>query len=438
MIGSRKRSVEKLKGSGRKARESAGTSRLAEITARIDSARNAAVVRRPVFNRRLNVIAYELVLGDGPITEIEVEDNPDGRRRLLANSLVDLDVEAIRADKPVQLTMCSSVIEAGLPPELGPEQIMPVLGSGVELSPALIAGLEDLRAQGHAIVLDDLAANPRLHSLLKLASAVRINIAIPSPAWSAQQIAVYKAAGVVLIADGVGSYEELRNAIKLGFDQFQGSFLSRPNAFRKSGAPEGQMAALELITLLQDPDADISDVADVIRSDVSLSYRIMKVVNSAQYSLPRPLGSIEEAVMLVGTKQIVSWVGMMNMTGLNGKPSELTRTAMVRAKACETLAESLGRQDLQRFYLVGLFSVIEAMLDVPAAQALQKLPLSTEIVDAIVAQGGIMGEVLSGVLAHEKGDWARAHIIGLEDKEVSAAFLGAIIDTDRAWSQIGE
>lgn len=439
MIRSRRSSVAKLRADSTQTRESRADSRLAEMSARIDLARNSSVVRKPVFDRALDVVAYEIVVGEGPITDIRVEDsNGDGSPRLVVNSVVDLDLAAIGADKPVHLAVSSSVLESGFPQELVPEQLILVLGSGVDPSASLVAALENLRARGFRILLDDLAANPQLHPLLRLAHGVRINTDFAAEGPFAKQIAAMKAAGVELIADRVGSYEELRTATKLGFDQFQGSFLSRPDAFRKTQAPADQLASLELITLLQNPDAEISDIAEVIRRDVSLSYRILKVVNSAQYSLPRPLGSIEEAVMLVGTRKIVSWVGLLNMSGLNDKPSELTRAAMIRAKVCETLAENLGRSDVQRFYIVGLFSVIEALLDVPAQQALGRLPLATEIVDAIVSGGGIMGEVLRGVVAYENGDFAHAHIIGLQDREVMAAFLRSTIEVDEVWSQLAE
>ncbi|MCP4303675.1 MAG: HDOD domain-containing protein [bacterium] len=393
-------------------------------------------MRRPVFDGALEVVAYEIVLGDGPISELEADDD-NGANRLLANSFVPIDLDGISAEKPVYLTLSQAILESGLPPQLTPEQVMLVLGSEVDPSPETVPAVEKLRARGFRILLDDLTTNLQLHPLLRLADAVRINVGLAGGPSFAKQISVLQTARVTLIADGVGSYEELRGATKLGFDHFQGSFLSRPDAFRKTRVPDDQLASLELITLLQDQEAEINDIAEVIRRDVSLSYRILKIVNSAQYSLPRPLGSIQEAVMLVGTKKIVSWVGMMSMSGLNKKPAELTRTAMIRAGVCETLAGDLGRPDVQRFHIVGLFSVIEALLDVPAQQALGSLPLSPEIVDAITSHGGIMGEVLRGVIAYEAGDWEHAHIIELEDRAIMAAFLTATIETDKTWSQIG-
>jgi EAL and modified HD-GYP domain-containing signal transduction protein len=403
------------------------------MSARIDAARNASYVRRPVFDGTLEVVAYEVILGDGPITEVVVDDET---RRLVVNSVVELDVAKIGAGNPLQLTMSASALETELPPELGPDQVTVVLGAGLSSSPSVVSALEHLRGLGYRVMLDDPTANPELHQLLRLADAVKINFGHRAGPALAKQIAILRTAGVDLVADHIETYEELRSASQQGFSQFQGTFLSKPDGFRSTRVPAGQIAALELMALLQSPDADISDIAEVIRRDVSLSYRILKVVNSAQYSLPRPLASIEEAVTLVGTKQIIEWVAMMSMSKVNNKPNELTKVAMVRARVCEALAERLGRQDRQRFHVVGLFSVIDALLDVPADKALGALPLDPEIVDAIVSQGGIMGEALMGVIAYEKGDWARAHIMGISDDALAAAFRDATAGADTAWSQI--
>lgn len=436
MIRSGNRAVAKLRKNSQRTHESGGEGRLAEVSARIDSARNSSFIRRPVFNEELDVVAYELFLVEGPVAEIVVEDADDGSRRLLVNSRVDLDVAALGAGKPLHLAVTSAVLESGILAKLGPDQVTVLLGEGVESSASVITAIEELRALGFRIVLDDVETNSRLLPLVRLTHAVRINLDGPVSASLARRIAVLKQAGIEITADRVRSYEELRQATKLGFDLFQGSFFSRPDTFRDKEASPGQLAALELVSLLHDPEADISRIADVIRRDVSLSYRVLKTVNSAQYALPRPLESIEEAVMLVGTKQIATWAGMLSMSRLTDKPSELTRVAMVRARVCEELARRLGRSDAQPFYVVGLLSVIESLLDVPAEQALRNLPISNEIVSAITCGGGIMGEVLRGVLAYEGGDWSHAHILGLGDDVTSTAFRTAMIETDEAWSLI--
>jgi EAL and modified HD-GYP domain-containing signal transduction protein len=397
--------------------------------------RSAALVRRPVFDRQLEVVAYEVLLGDGPITEMAASGDED-ERRIVVNSVAEIDFAEIGADQPLQLTVTTPVIEAGFPSVLVPSETVLVLGTGVEPSDAVIAALESYRSLGFRVQIDDLDANPQLHSLLRLATTVRVNYDAAARSALGKRIGILKTAGATLVADRIGTYEELTAAIRLGFDQFQGSFLSRPEGFRNTEVPASKLEGLELITLLLDPEADVAKIAQLVRRDVSLSYRILRVVNSAQYSLPRPLSSIEEAVKLVGSSQIVSWVGAMNMSRGNDKPIELTRVALIRARACELLGDRLGRSDLQRFYTVGLFSVVEALLDIPAEQALRKLPLSSEIVQAITTGNGIMGEVLRGVVAYEQADWDRAHVVGVKDEVLSTAFRTAMAETDATWSQI--
>jgi EAL and modified HD-GYP domain-containing signal transduction protein len=111
---------------------------------------------------------------------------------------------------------------------------------------------------------------------------------------------------------------------------------------------------------------------------------------------------------------------------------------MVRARACEALAGRLARPDSPRFHVVGLFSVIEALLDIPADKALAALPLSPEIAAAIISFGGIMGEVLEGVIAYEEGDWERAHVLGITDDVLATAFETATVETDKAWARVSQ
>ncbi len=433
MLKSGNRSVAKLKAKSKKARGSGASARLADISAKMEAARNASYVRKPVFDGSLEVIAYELMVGDGAVTKLEAVSD---EQKLRFNSVLELELADINGGHPVLISASNPVLEVGLPPWLDTSDVMISLGSTFTPTPEATAAVEHLHARGFRIVLENLPTSPQLGDLIRYAWAVRIDTHGSAGTSAGKHVNVLKASEVQLMADRIGSYDELRTATSQGYTLFQGSFLSRPDAFKKTQIPAGKLAALELIALLQNPDAAISEIAEVIRRDVSLSYRILKIVNSAHYALPRPLGSIDEAVVLVGTSQIVSWVSMLNMSGVANKPTELTRAAMVRARVCETLAEKLDRSDRQRFHIVGLFSVIEALLDVPAAKALGSLPLAPEIVDAIASGGGVMGEVLRGVIAFEKGDWSHAHIVGLDDIELSRAFRSAMIETDEMWARV--
>ena len=160
------------------------------------------------------------------------------------------------------------------------------------------------------------------------------------------------------------------------------------------------------------------------------------MVNSAYYSLPRTVDSIRDAIVLLGTRQIGSWVSLINLAKIARKPKELTITALVRARMCELVAEVNGRHDGDAFYTVGLFSVLDALLDVPLEAALDALPLSPEVREAVADRTGVMGETLRGVIAYEEGDWDNAYCPGVTDGQLAAIFRDAVVASDEMWSKV--
>jgi EAL and modified HD-GYP domain-containing signal transduction protein len=245
-----------------------------------------------------------------------------------------------------------------------------------------------------------------------------------------------KTFGVQLVAEKVQTYTELRRCRELDFDYFQGFFLSRPQVLKRTSVPPNQIDTLELITHMQDPDVAIEDLAAIIRRDVALSYKLLRIVNSAYYSLPRHVDSIKDAIVLLGTRQIGSWVSLINLAQIARKPKELTITALVRARMCELVGAANGRADTDSFYTVGLFSVLDALLDVTMDTALEALPLSTDVHDAVATREGIMGRTLAGVIAYEQGDWDNARCPGVDDAQLAAIFREAVVASDEMWSRI--
>ena len=300
----------------------------------------------------------------------------------------------------------------------------------------LVAALRRLRSQGYTVALDDWISFSKLRPLLPLADIVKIDIQAFDPNRLVAEVGWLKTYGVQLVAEKVQTYGELRQCRRLDFDFFQGFFLSRPEILKRTSVPPNQLETLELISLMQNPDVAIGDLADIIRRDVALSYKLLRIVNSAYYSLPRHIDSIRDALVLLGTRQIGSWVSLINLAQIATKPKELTITALVRARMCELLAELAGRRDGDAFYTVGLFSVLDALLDVSLETALEALPLSTEIHDAVALHEGVMGETLAGVMAYEKADWANAHCPGVDDVQLAAAFRDAVVSSDEMWSRV--
>jgi len=402
----------------------------------LDSA-NSFVGRQPLFDRRLDVVGYEILFRGGPVpNRAIINDDNQATSSVILNMFTDIDLEAILGGKRALINLTRDLILEGVPSLLPPERVIVEIIETSVVDDRLIEALHRLRSQGYTVALDDWISFSRLRPLLPVADIVKIDIQEFDAKRLVAEVGWLKTFGVQLVAEKVQTYAELRRCRELDFDYFQGFFLSRPQVLKRTAVPPNQIDTLELVTQMQDPDVAIEDLAAIIRRDVALSYKLLRIVNSAYYSLPRHVESIRDAIVLLGTRQIGSWVSLINLAQIARKPKELTITALVRARMCELVAERSGRADTDAFYTVGLFSVLDALLDVEIETALEALPLSAEVHEAVVLKEGVMGETLAGVIAYERGDWDNAICPGVDDSDLAAIFQDAVVSSDEMWARI--
>lgn len=405
--------------------------------AKIASSPDTFVGRQPLFDRRLDVVGYEILLRCAPDPQLLAgTDDNRATSDAIITTFTDMDLEEILGGKRALINLTRDLILEGIPTLLPPERVIVEVVETSNVDDRLIAALHRLRSQGYSIALDDWISFGKLRPLLPVADIVKIDIQQFESNRLIAEVGWLKTFGVQLVAQNVQTYAELRRCRELDFDYFQGFFLSRPQVLKRTAVPPNQIDTLELITQMQDPDVAIEDLAAIIRRDVALSYKLLRIVNSAYYSLPRHIESIKDAIVLLGTRQIGSWVSLINLAQIARKPKELTITALVRARMCELAAMLSGRSDGDAFYTVGLFSVLDALLDVSMETALEGLPLSDEARSAILGRTGIMGRTLAGVIAYEQGDWERAHCPGVSDGQLAAIFRDAVVASDEMWARV--
>ena len=191
------------------------------------------------------------------------------------------------------------------------------------------------------------------------------------------------------------------------FDYFQGYFFARPDIVSSRGVPPSRLVLVHLLTRLQDPTVTIQELEDLVSADVSLTFRLLRLVNSACVSANRPVDSVRGALMMIGIQKVVALVSLLAMSGVQEKTSELMVTAMVRARMCESLATSLNLPNPESFFTLGLLSVIEAMFDTPMQTLVEQLPLVPEMKEALTnpEASGPFGDTLRIVLKFETGNF---------------------------------
>ncbi|MFQ5509798.1 MAG: EAL and HDOD domain-containing protein, partial [Leptospirillia bacterium] len=271
-----------------------------------------------------------------------------------------------------------------------------------------------------------------LRPLVDRAEVIKVDVLGLEDAEIARQFGQLQAFPVKYLAEKVETQEQFEFCRDLGFDYFQGHFLSHPKVIQGRRITTNRMPVLRLLAELNSPDARVDKLETLIGQDISLSYRLLRYINSAFFNLTREVDSINHALVLLGLKDVRRWATLISLAESSDKPHELMVTAMVRAKMCELLAEELGESNPDGFFTVGLFSVLDALMDAPMEEMLEALPLSEDISQALLAHEGKFGKVLSCTLAYEDGNWKDVSILDMEPGKVRAAYLEAITWVDQA------
>jgi EAL and modified HD-GYP domain-containing signal transduction protein len=230
-------------------------------------------------------------------------------------------------------------------------------------------------------------------------------------------ITALRKSNILLLAEKVETRDEFNVCSQLGFDYFQGYFLCRPETIQTKKLPTSRMVILQLINKIQNPYVDFKALEEILAQDVILSYKLLRLVNSTYYSPSMRIDSIQQAVSYIGLEQLRGWLVLFLLSKTGDKPRELTILSLVRARMCEMIARQTRQNRPETYFMIGLFSMLDAVMDMSMEQILASVSLSDEAVAALVDHAGPMGLALSCAIAYERGDWGN---VLFQDLEISA------------------
>ena len=229
----------------------------------------------------------------------------------------------------------------------------------------------------------------------------------------------------ILCATNVNNLDHYQLCKSNALDLLQGQFYTLPLAKEQHKISPSIQILMELLVKLQDPDISPDDVADTINHDISLSYKLLRLINSAFFGLPREVSSTQEAIIMLGHNKIKTWASLLSLSGIDDKPVELRIVAMTRARMCELLAKYYKGLP-ETFFAVGLFSTLDALMDKPLESLIEKLPLSPELKEALLNKSGAAGNALRDVLNYERGDWLAINSSSIPAEVLATLYLDAI------------
>jgi EAL and modified HD-GYP domain-containing signal transduction protein len=378
------------------------------------------VSRQAIYNPELDTIAYTLCFHSGKMHDFHAVAQG------LLTSFLETGLEALVGPKRVFLPLTRGFVLMGYGTAFPPERVVLVLPPALTGDEELLEVLHEVSVQGYAIALADNLGHDPLPSCVEHATFLTLDVSTLDRPTLEQRVACLQAYALPLVAQQVRTWDDFQYCRDLGFAFFHGTFVCQPAILTSQRLPTNQLALLPLLAALQDPLGTVDTLANLISRDVALSYRLLRAINTAAYGLVRPITSIRQAVRLLGVTAITRWTTLMLLTEVRDKPSELTTLAMVRATMCERLAQTLAPQHTASCFLVGLFSVLDALMDRPMPEVLRALPLAEEVQRALLEQTGSLGAILHSVLAYERGNWEEATHLGLDQNSLVDAYLHAL------------
>ena len=384
------------------------------------------VGRQPIYTQEMDVFAYELLFRSGDVQHAHVTDGNQATARVLVNTFLELGLETLVGTRLAFINLTRDFLLQDWPLVLPADRVVLEVLEDVHVDANLLEALRSLSAQGYTIALDDFVYQEHLQPLVELADIIKIDVLAADRTTVEEQVALLRRYNVALLAEKVETQDDFTYCKDLGFQYFQGYFLCRPDVLKGQRSPTNRMIILDLLAKLQNPDISFHDLEALISRDVSLSYKVLRVANTAFYAQSRKVESIQQALRLVGFRFLSNMVSLFFLANIDDKPHELLITAMVRARMCEQLAQSLQQGNSATAFTVGLLSVLDAFMDRPMPELLAVLPLSDEIVQALLSHSGALGAVLHCVLSYEQGDWETLYTLGYPCNLLVNAYLDAL------------
>jgi EAL and modified HD-GYP domain-containing signal transduction protein len=384
------------------------------------------VGRQPIFDAHSTVHGYELLFKgqNGP-------DNHDkGAEAMTADVFLrtglDVGLASLVGDKLAFVTATRAYVLGEQELLLPDHQTVLQIPTNLPRSIEIVAGCRRLRDSGYALALEGKPGVDEQDPLLELATMVKLDPGLFTPAEADEVLSRCSARGLRAIAKGIEARHQMDAAIEVGFDLYEGYLLSRPETVEGHELSPNRLTCLRIIDKLCDPATSASEIEQIVRTDPALSFQFLRVAGAgAAGGFFRQLSSVRDAIVLLGERRIRAWVTLMLLAGAHEGSDEQLNIAMTRARMAELLALEVDPHRASSAFTVGLVSALDLLLRSPLSTVMESLTLDSEVADAILWHSGVLGGLLADVMAWEVGAGEKLSS-GVDPAEVEQCYLKAL------------
>lgn len=386
------------------------------------SADTTLLARQPIFDRDMEVFGYELLYRQGDSNICNTLDGDSASSQVLLNAFTELSIDEVVDGGKAFINFTSQLLKTEFP--FDNQRLVIEVLKDQTVNQALLDNLSRLRNEGYFIALDDFELTEDGIKLMPYADIIKIDV----QSLSRESLVHHTeslAHRVCLLAEKIETHEELEQCKALGFQLFQGFFLSYPNLVKGARNDANRQTIVRLLANINNADASFAEIEQLISHDPLLSYKLLRLINSATFRFVKKVDSLQQAITLLGLNQIRGWASLIALTQLDDKPKELVTIALTRAKLCQSLAESLGEKSISdSCFTAGMLSTIDAFLDQPLEKILDDIPLCEGLKKALLYHEGLQGLILKTAKYFERGQWDKINWEDLQSHGISEQSQG--------------
>jgi len=392
---------------------------------------NVHVARQPIFDKNMNVFAYELLYR----SEEGFNDDKDGNQKtgeVVFNTLVNLGLDNMLGGKKAFINFTKETIDDDLPKMFSNDVLVVEILEDVIPDDTFLEQCRVLKQQGYVLALDDFDSSYSYENVVGLVDIIKVDFLSTTVRERAELIKKYKHHNVKFLAEKVETKDEFEEAIKLGYDYFQGFFFSKPVLVSGNDFRMFNNTYLLLLSELNKAEPSYDLLEDIVKKDFSITFKLLKLVNSAAFYSRNRITTIRHALTMLGFKELKKWFSLLMIRDVgDDQPKELTRMSLIRAKMLEAMIKQTElKQYASEGFLIGLLSLADVILDRRMDEIIVDIPLDEEIIHALYRDPGLFTNLLIVTEKYEKGDWTDIKLLiepySMEFLDVSNYYLEAI------------
>lgn len=391
------------------------------------------LARQPIFNTKQNAYAYEILYRSGYINSFSGIEADEASSKVIIDTFQTFGIKNLTNGKPAFINFSENLIKEQIA-TLFPNDILVVeVLETVNPDENIIEKCKSLKKWGYTIALDDFVYKPEYEALLDFADIIKIDFVNSKRADIEKIITSLKNRHIVFLAEKVETHEEFEYAKRLGFTLFQGFFFSRPEILTTSRLSPLKVNYLQLVSKVNQVEINFDEIAEIISRDLSLTYNLLMLVNSAAFGLRKKINFVKQAIVIIGEKNIRKWVTLIALIGMGeDKPDEVVRLSLIRARFAELISHiTKFKNRSDDLFLTGLFSLLDVILDRPLSETLNDVNAPHDVRDALLNKSGEFGSIYKIILLYEKGQWedirAHADLLNIDHREVIDAYINALL-----------